>query len=162
MSHLSVLKDAYDSNYEIIWILEDDFLIQDDPHLLTDYIEKLDQLVGRAGWDVLYTDKKSGFVCFEDSHDCWRPDTPLFNQYSLLEMTDLNEHFVKIGARARTHSMLITRSGMKKILDFTLTHGIFNPYDADIAFVPGINLYCLKQDLITWSYSGSDTVDKNF
>ncbi len=162
LSHLSVLKDAYDSNYQLIWVLEDDFVIQGDPHQLSDIVKKLDTLVGRDGWDVLYTDQKCGFNVFEDSHDCWRPEMPTFDQYALLKQVDIDENFCKIGARARTHSMLITRSGIKKILDFEVNHGIFNPYDADIAFVPGINLYCLKHDLITWSYDGSDTTSQNF
>ncbi len=34
LSHLSILQDAWDSGYETIWILEDDFYIVDDPHLL--------------------------------------------------------------------------------------------------------------------------------
>lgn len=162
LSHLSILKDAYESNYEIIWVLEDDCLVIRPPSCLGEFIEKLDALIGRENWDVLYTDSKCGFNHFEDSHDCWRPDLPAFDQYDLLQVTPVGDDFVRIGARARTHSMIINRSGMKKILDFVTEHGIFLPYDAEIAFVPNIHLFSLNQDVVTFSFTGSDTVEKHF
>lgn len=130
LSHLSVLKDAYDSGYEIIWVLEDDFEIKDNPHYLAQMIHELDNQVGRCNWDVLYTDMKYGnehLLC------CWRPDMPAFNQGRLLKKRSLNENFIKIGCRNGTYSMVITRSGIKKILDFNINYGIFLPYDNEIA-----------------------------
>jgi GR25 family glycosyltransferase involved in LPS biosynthesis len=35
LSHLSVFKDAYDTGYETIWVLEDDITVQENPHLLS-------------------------------------------------------------------------------------------------------------------------------
>src|ERR1700761_1094667 len=45
LSHISVLQDAADSNYETIWITEDDIQVLRDPRLIPDYIDKLDQLI---------------------------------------------------------------------------------------------------------------------
>ena len=64
LSHLSVLQDAYDSGYETIWVMEDDIEIIRDSTIIPDLIDKLDELVGKGEWDILFTDqdirKKNG------------------------------------------------------------------------------------------------------
>ena len=59
LSHLSVLQDALDSGYDTIWVMEDDIQIIRNPRKLSKLIAKLDALVGKNGWDVLYTDQDS-------------------------------------------------------------------------------------------------------
>lgn len=46
LSHLSVLKDALDAGYETVWVMEDEFLFLQDPHILDSYLEILDESVG--------------------------------------------------------------------------------------------------------------------
>lgn len=178
LSHLSILEDAYQSGYETIWILEDDISIKKNPHLLSDYIDKLDLLIGKDGWDVLYTDTDVRDPYFEtlspplirvendfnstsylkgDFSFFWRPDIDVSDHSRFRKRTSLNEDFIAIGSRSRTHSMVIRRSGMKKILDYEKKHHFFLPYDHEIATVPGIKLINLKQDLITYKESVSDT-----
>jgi hypothetical protein len=60
LSHLSVLKDAWDSGYKTIWVMEDDIKVLQDPHILSELIDKLDSAVGEDGWDLLYTDVNLG------------------------------------------------------------------------------------------------------
>ena len=55
LSHLSILKDAYDAGYQIIWVLEDDIEIVQDPKILSSLIKNLDSMVGIDGWDILFT-----------------------------------------------------------------------------------------------------------
>jgi len=57
LSHLSILQDALDSGYETIWVMEDDIDVLQNPHILSDLIEKLDGVVGKEGWDILFTDQ---------------------------------------------------------------------------------------------------------
>ena len=57
LSHLSVLQDALKSNYETIWVMEDDIEVIKDPHLLSTLIEELDELV--PNWDILFTDQET-------------------------------------------------------------------------------------------------------
>jgi hypothetical protein len=59
LSHLSIIKDALDSGYNTIWIMEDDIEIARDPRLLSDAITKLDYLVGKGNWDILFTDRNT-------------------------------------------------------------------------------------------------------
>ncbi len=158
MSHLSVLQDAYDAGYETIWVLEDDFLIVRDPHQLGALIDKLDALVGKAGWDILYTDGTAQ-ECNQDSPSqlwyLWRPDLSL-DLKALGKKQKISEEFAKIGNRTGTYSMVIRRSGMKKILDFEKARGMFIPFDHELAIVPHIQLYGLRFPLITYYDGPSD------
>lgn len=169
LSHLSVLQDAYDAGYETIWVLEDDIKVRLDPNRLASLIEKLDPLA--PDWDVLYTDldQDAEPPLYEANNDFesdlkgnlwffWRPDFPEIDKKRLAKRTIVSADFLKIGSRMRTHSMLIRRSGMKKILDFEKKHRIFIPYDHEIALVPQIQLYSLRYPLVTFlPKSPSDT-----
>jgi len=92
----------------------------------------------------------------------WRPDLALSDFSAYVKHTKIGKNFKRIGSRIRTHSMIIRRSGIKKILDYVKKHGIFVPYEYDIALIPNIQLYTLNYDLITFSDSHSDTKAKNF
>lgn len=174
LSHLSILKDAYESGYETIWVLEDDMTVLDDPHLLSELIEKLDGFVGENNWDILYTgsdvsnkpfydwrnDLKSDILNLQTEW-FWRPDLDPGDFYKRAQRTIISEDFIKIGSVMRTHSMIIRKSGMKKILDYYQNHAIFIPYDHDLANVPDIQLYSLRYPFITHQYFPTDVSQKN-
>ncbi|HSX11026.1 MAG TPA: glycosyltransferase family 25 protein [Chlamydiales bacterium] len=156
LSHISVLKDAWESGYETIWVMEDDIEVLEDPTLIPDLINRLDQLVGRENWDVLFTDQdiRTGpgeYV--RASGAAKRPDMDC----SLAERTSekytidcqISPDFRKIGARFGAHSMIIRRSGIKKLLDFALEHEIFLPYDMDNYLMPNISRYSLTSDVVS-------------
>ena len=158
LSHLSILADAYKQGYETIWILEDDFTLEGDPHQLSEYIHKLDHLPDALDWDILYTDDDSyytldniiGQLQGENAPyygECLvRPNLPLSSIQ--IDRQPIGSDFFKISGRAQTHSMVLRRSGIKKILDFLEPRGIFRPYDMDVAFIPDIKLYNLTCGLI--------------
>jgi GR25 family glycosyltransferase involved in LPS biosynthesis len=157
-SHLSILQDAFEAGYEVIWVMEDDILINDDPHKLTQLINKLDALTEKS-WDILYTDPDEFKDCIEIEKDFWwepRPDFPCANRSDFCKRSIISEDFIKIGSRTRTHSMILKRSGIKKILDHIKYHGLFFPYDHEIGFVEGIQLYMLRYPLVSWMVSPSD------
>jgi GR25 family glycosyltransferase involved in LPS biosynthesis len=170
LSHLSILYDAYyASKYETIWVLEDDIVILQDPHKLSDIIEELDACTGKEGWDILYTDYDCLVVdetqnLTEQLPMKWRPDMPDFDLHQLLECTPVGAHFFKIGSRNRTHSLIIRRSGMKKILDFYFKHQIFLPYDHELGFIPGLRQYVVRDNIVSCTDTGdnSDTKNHNF
>ncbi len=163
LSHLSVLQDAYDSGYETIWVMEDDILVVKDPHLLSQYIQKLDNLLGSQGWDILYTDMDFDAEYFltavkENPRLFWRPDMISTLDYQhFLERKVLSEDFLQIGGRFRTHSMIIRRSGVKKILEHAKKYHIYLPYDHDIAVIPGIRCFNLRANVVTVEEISSDT-----
>lgn len=152
LSHLSILQDAYDSGYETIWLMEDDIQVIQDPRVISELIDKLDALVGTNGWDILCTDKdtknkRGKYVqCLGYA---WRPNFTPDNMEHLAERRDVSDDFIKLGARYGAYSMIIRRSGMKKILDFFKTYKIFVPYDFEFFLHPDINMYTVNDDVVS-------------
>ncbi len=168
LSHLSVLQDAYNSGYETIWILEDDISVEKDPHVLSQYIKKLDKLVGKDGWDILYTDMDFDEETYlqavkEMPHFFWRPDLDSSsNSERLINRKIISEDFLAIGSRSRTHSMVVRRLGMKKILDHAKKHHIFLPYDHELAVVSELKLFNVRDNIVTAIDTMSDTFNGDF
>ena len=61
----------------------------------------------------------------------------------------INDHFRKIAARFGTTSMIIRRSGIIKLLEFSKNQNIYLPYDLENYFPEGIQRYGLTFDLVT-------------
>ena len=167
LSHLSVLKDALDAGYPAAWVLEDDIIVDQDPRKMSAYVEELSSLVGEDGWDLLYTDAPylQGIDLDGDILRrlpwMWRPDMPSFDLRQIASSFDFGA-FVKIGSRIRAHSLIVSRAGMKKILGFYETHGIFMPYDHELFFIPDIQAYAIKESVVTAFETTSDTRDRHF
>lgn len=151
LSHLSLLKDAYESGYETIWIMEDDIKVHQNPHLLSDRIDELNRLVGKRKWDILFTDPdtkdNSGryIPCYSAA---WRPFCSV-NLSRFAKRKVINQHFQKIGARYGAYSYIINREGMKKLLTFFREKSLFLPYDMEYTLPAGIQLYSLREDLVS-------------
>lgn len=167
LAHLSVLKDAYDSGYETVWVMEDDIFIEDDPHLLSSLIEELDDLTEPEGWDVLYTD----FDCLvvdpnrkleEQIPLMWRPDMPFLDIAFLAKHIPVGEKFMKIGSRMRAHSIIYRRSGLEKIMGFYREHNNFLPYDQELALIPDIQIYVVRKSVVSYREVTSDTRQWHF
>jgi len=160
LSHLSILQDAYDSGYETIWVMEDDIDILRNPHLLSDLIDRLDETVGEEEWDVLFTDQDTkntlghyvpctGFA--------WRPNFYPAEISRFADRRIISPDFRSIGARFGAYSMIVRRSGMKKILDFMKEYNIFLPYDIEFPLPNDIKLYTVLVDIVsTWPGAPSD------
>lgn len=152
LSHLSVLQDAYNSGYKTIWIMEDDVEVLQNPHLLSQLIEKLDSKVGKENWDVLYTDRDSKnregqlIPCYNFGV---RPNYQPGNPKKFRERKRISKDFFRVGARYGTYSMIIRRSGIAKILQFIKQHKLFLPYDMDLVLAPHIRLYTVASDIVS-------------
>ena len=156
LSHLSILQDAYDSGYETIWVLEDDIEVIRNPNVLPDLIDKLDSLVGKEGWDILFTDRDQKKPNGEYNSCYWSANRPNFTPWSSAIFANrqiISDDFQKIGARWGSHSMILRRSGIEKILDFVKVYRIFFPYDMDFIFPSSIDedirLYTVLNDVIS-------------
>jgi len=156
LSHLSVLQDAYDSGYETIWVMEDDMEIIRDPNVLPELIDKLDALVGKDGWDILFTDRDQKKQNGEYNSCYWHANRPNFTPWSAAVFANrqiISDDFQKIGARWGSHSMILRRSGIEKLLDFVKVYRIFFPYDMDYILPSNIDedikLYTLLNDVVS-------------
>jgi GR25 family glycosyltransferase involved in LPS biosynthesis len=152
LSHLSVLQDAYDSGYETIWVMEDDIDIIQNPHLLSQRIEELDACVGKNRWDILFTDRdtknQQGKYVPCKAYAKRFNYSPQRPKFCLIDRS-VNQEFRQIGARYGAYSMIIRRSGMKKILDFFKTYNIFLPYDMEFPMINNIHMYTVKKDIVS-------------
>lgn len=153
LSHLSVLQDAYDSHYDTIWVLEDDIEVVQDPRVIPDLIDTLDREVGQNNWDILFTDidrrnEDATYMTCRPSGK-HRPNyTPPHKKLFSLDKR-ISLHFRRIGERCGTHSMIVRRSGMKKILNFVKELNIFLPIDHEISYTKGIRMYALCEDIVS-------------
>lgn len=152
MSHLSILQDAYDSGYETIWIIEDDIQVVENPLKLSSLIDKLDALTGKE-WDVLFTDNEIKGANGLPVPCGWVRPKPNFQRTEPVEYyttrTNIGEDFIKIGMRFGSASMIVRRSGMKKILDYAKKYKIYFPYDIEYFYTPGIKLFQCSRDIVT-------------
>ena len=150
LSHISVLQDAYDSGYKTIWVMEDDIEVIQDPRQIPDLINQLDAVA--KDWDVLFTDRdtkdRNGHYV-PSGAPAWRINYKPKKPQEFAKQKNVGSHFRKIGARFGTYSMIIRRSGIKKILDYMKKHQIFLPWDMDLCLTPEIHLYTVKKDVVS-------------
>lgn len=152
LSHLSCLKDGYDSGYSTIWVMEDDIKVIKDPRILSDLIEKLDRKLGKNAWDILFTDRDMKDAYGKDLPSEGMARRPNFNPNDLTRFyvkKDIDQNFRKIGSRFGATSMIIRRSGMKKLLDFYKKYQLYHPYDMDYYLPEGIQVYTVREDVVT-------------
>jgi len=156
MSHISVMQDALDSGYDTIWIMEDDIEVLQNPHKISGLIDELDRQVGKNNWDILFTDRDwreaSGNPLIAKGR-CPRPDMDnrIFERYRKEYCYDekISKDFRRIGARFATHSMIIRRSGIIKLLDYYKTHSIFLPIDLENYVSLEIHRYTVLEDVVS-------------
>jgi GR25 family glycosyltransferase involved in LPS biosynthesis len=150
LSHLSILQDAYDSGYQVIWIIEDDIKIVSNPHEISFLISTLNNLA--PDWDVFFTDNEVKGANGNPVPCMVIRPRPLLQLKSLeyyRTRIQITPDITKIGMRFGSASMVVSRSGMKKLLDYFKTYKIYFPYDIDYFLTPGINLYTCSRDIVT-------------
>ncbi len=159
LSHLSVLFDAYQKNYKVIWVLEDDVVA-------TEKVD-IDNLIAELSiidpeWDILYTDADSKNVFFIVNRPLFliaREGKSIEDPSHFKKRRKINETFSEIYSRYGAYSMIISDRGVKKILDYFLFEKFFRPYDDELFLVPGIRQYITNKEYITVNpHSPSDTV----
>lgn len=161
LSHLSCLQHGWNSGYKTIWILEDDIQVNHNPHYLTHFLHELDLEVGEGGWDILYTDNHHIFPPREGKYFHFRPDRPVF--FHSFDNFPIGKDFIQINGRAELHSTIYRRSGIEKILNYFVQHGLFHPIDIEIYSIPNLRMYNLRHDIV--GHGGSllsDTRDRVF
>jgi GR25 family glycosyltransferase involved in LPS biosynthesis len=152
LSHLSVLRDAILSNYNTIWIMEDDIEVLSNPHELSSLIEKLDQTVGKNNWDILFTDRNSRDSQGKEIPARGVAPRPNFNPKNIEQYftcSQIDNNFIRLGARFGAYSMILRQSGIKKIYNFIISHCIFHPYDMDFYLPPGLKIYTVVNDIVS-------------
>ena len=153
LSHLSVLQDAFDSGYSTIWVMEDDISVLKNPRLVSNYIDKLDRLVGYDGWDMLFTDQDTISNETGKYVPCLafapRPNFTPENPARFTQRVVFNRDFRKVGARYGLYSVIIRRSGIKKILDFIKAYKVFLPIDLEFYLISDIKIFTVMDAIVS-------------
>jgi GR25 family glycosyltransferase involved in LPS biosynthesis len=152
LSHLTVINDALSSGYDIVWICEDDIEVVRDPNILSQYIDDLDKIVGRNNWDLLFTFRdyrEPGGKYSTPYGAAYRPNIETRCQESFNIDQPISNELRRVGSRFGTQSMIWTRSGMEKVLNFYKKYKIFLPYDLDLVLIPDIRMYSVIEDVVT-------------
>ncbi|MBA3239380.1 MAG: glycosyltransferase family 25 protein [Parachlamydiaceae bacterium] len=161
LSHVSVMKDAYDRGFDLIWVFEDDVEFIEDPHVMTPIIKALSSI--DPNWDVLYTDMdskhSSGEIALALGLD-FRPDRLFY--YPLehyLRRKFVSADLMRLGQRYGLYSYLVSRKGMKKIYHYFTHVNLWTAVDIDIHYIPTIREYSTTREVVTlWTHSPiSDT-----
>jgi len=163
LSHLSILYDAYRSMYSIIWVMEDDIEILENPNHIPKLIQELDkQTHGR--WDILFTDRDARCNTTSQIVEChaqaYRPDYAHPNPNQQAIRKNISNNLRRIGSRYGAYSIIINRSGIGKLLSFFLKHKMFNPFDIDYFMPPDMKLYTTRKDYV--SHKPNSPSDNNF
>ena len=161
LSHLSIMKDAYERNFDVVWVMEDDVEFLDDvdeiPRLLSE-LSRLDPY-----WDIFYTDTDSKDAQGKHIQSLMlapRPDQPLRSLDFYLKRELISPDIMKIGQRFGMYSVLISKRGLKKLIEYFSHVYLWSPIDIDIHYIPGIRQYSSTSDVVShWSGTGfSDTL----
>jgi len=149
LSHLSALKDALERDFGCIWICEDDVEFLKDPTILPTFLMKLEEI--DPEWDIFYTDLTSRLTTgpilpsFVDP----RPDQAIFPLSYYQETFLVSEDMMRIRARHGTYSMIISKKGIKKILEYYSHVYFYGAYDIDIHYIPDLKEYCPTEDIVS-------------
>jgi len=150
LSHLSIVKDAYEKGYNVIWVLEDDIEFCGDISELPLLLWELSEL--DPHWDVFYTDvdskDPSGNYVPSLSFD-FRPDQPILPLSSYINRAAVSNNIMKIGQRFGMYSFFLSKSGMEKILNYFTHFYVWTAIDIDIHYIPGIREYAPIRDIVT-------------
>lgn len=150
LSHISVIKDAYERDFEIIWIMEDDVVFIEDVKLIPNLLEKLFDI--DPDWDIFYTDidskdKKGNYIKSVSSD--FRPDRMHYPLKYYINRIVIDDDIMKIGQRFGMYSLFVSRKGIEKILNYFTHVYLWTAIDIDIHYIPGIREYSARKDIVS-------------
>lgn len=124
LSHLSILQHALTNDFQTIWVMEDDIDFLQSPHQIRPLLKELSEI--DPDWDLFYTDIRIHW------------------NYVIKPITQKNyitNNLLRVGRRYGTHSLIISKKGMKKIFNYFSSKRFSTPIDIDIHSIPGIRKY---------------------
>jgi hypothetical protein len=163
LAHVSVIKDAYERGFQIVWIAEDDMFFLDNVKLIPYLLTKLSRI--DPDWDIFYTDIDSRSL--DGGHNPslgsdFRPDRVYEDRKHYHERTFVDYDIMKLGQRYGLYSTFMSRKGLKKVFDYFTHVYVWSPVDIEMHYIPGIRAYSVTQDIVTVCDPDSDTRDPTY
>lgn len=165
LSHMSILKDALEKKYQVIWVLEDDCELENNPVEVLSNILKETSLK-KINWDALYTDTGSRYLHPDgtlERYDFDKMCSRLIGKCSYLPKKEQSslEEAEWIQRRLGMYSVLLSNIGIKKIWQHFMTDKLQWAYDVDINFIKDKRFLQTKEDVVSTSGAfGSSTSKK--
>ncbi len=158
LSHLSVLNNAKNQNFNRILILEDDVDFIADMKTLSSYLEKLSAV--DPEWDILFLDdwnlvKNLGNRPPED-----RPGSTMSEIIKKPKETLQGTPFVRVYYRHGAYAMIVSKKGIEKIYNYFAHTPVFFAYDLEFNHIKSIKMYETEHDFVTVDGNISDTSNK--
>ncbi|OGN62125.1 MAG: hypothetical protein A3F09_02820 [Chlamydiae bacterium RIFCSPHIGHO2_12_FULL_49_11] len=145
LSHLSIYQYCLNQGINRVLILESHASLMKDPRELSQLLTTLNEKT-RGYWDVLYTDS-----------DFHHPQTGLPIVPNLHYIPKNKKAFLpgisKVFCRYGAASFVISKSGMKKVLQYFQTRWDNLPFDQILFRIPRLYIYGVDTDIITNRYS---------
>lgn len=165
LSHMSILKDAYEKNYQAIWVLEDDCSLEGlEKNKIETILNELKEK--KIAWDALYTDTGSRYLHPDgtlerydfDKMCSWLIEKCSYQPKSLqTQVTNLQWIHRRLGM----YSVILSHTGIKKIWEYFSTHKLQWAYDVDINFIEGKRFLQTKEDIVSTSGAFGSSTSKN-
>lgn len=153
LSHLSVIKDAYERGFNCIWVCEDDIDILRKVSRLPKLLRRLARI--DKNWDVFYTDidtKNAEGVRVPSVDADFRPDFHYKAPRYYLERSLVDSEIMSIRQRFGMYSFFLSRQGMKKILHYFTHVYLWSAVDIDLHYVPHLRQYSTTKDYVSIWY----------
>jgi GR25 family glycosyltransferase involved in LPS biosynthesis len=153
LSHLSVIRDAYKRGFRRIWVCEDDIDIIRDVKQLPLLLDRLTAIDPK--WDMFYTDvetKNNEGLRIPSVDADFRPDFDYPDKAYYLEKNIVGKNLMSIRQRFGMYSFFLSRTGMRKILDYFTHVYLWSAVDIDIHYVPGLREYSTTKDYVSIWY----------
>jgi GR25 family glycosyltransferase involved in LPS biosynthesis len=160
LSHVSVLKDAYEKGLDLIWIVEDDIEILDNIRKILEILSRLDEI--DPDWDVFYTDvdsKNKKGETIQSLSSQFRPDRKYHSLAYYLKRKEVDKDIIKLGQRFGNYSYIVSKKGIKKILDYFTHTYLWAAFDIEIHYIPGIREYSSNYDIVSVWWNNNDISD---
>lgn len=137
LSHLSIYQDALDRGFEVIWVCEDDVKIKENVKNIPSLVEELFWL--DPDWDLLYTEH----TMFGATLQRHRPEQKPYKAHS----EDISATLAKTHGRFGTHSMILSRKGLEKIMSYYYSRYFWTPIDVDLHYIE-LREYSIKEGIV--------------
>lgn len=152
LSHLSILKHASEKEYNTILVLEDDIEIPKELDEISFLLDKLHAI--DPDWDIFYLDTDPTHPDGVFTNTCMyyldpRPGQKLQDNNYYRKKVNVDDCFTRIRRRYCTYSMLISKKGIEKILNYFSHLYVWSALDIDIHYIPGIHQYNSTKEIIT-------------
>lgn len=158
LSHLSVIQDAHTRGFDIIWVLEDDIEIIDNPRHIPALLKELSSIDSQ--WDLFYTDpdphihhSKTYYKALDMPSRPRRPGQPFPSVSADNRKRRAAKHIDRVYWRTGGHSLIISKRGIEKILNYFSHVYLYDHIDREFHLIPDIRLYCSRSDIVTNSSS---------